>query len=281
MGRRTGTSILKLSASVIDTSSITDPSSISTIEESYPSMGQDLELGITKDPNKPAPEVLRSFPQSNAHVESQRIHTDPSLYTRDDRPLKFDYIRILTVRQGAIGDTLECTLTSRPLWNKTSQFNEAQPYEVLSYDWDPGNPSFTIEIYNPEGFTADFKIRPNLFQALQHLRLPDRPRRLWVDAIRINQDNVEEKNAQALLMAEMFSGATHLCVWLGEQSADSKLALNFISRMVNLHDIVADRRTLPECVALSSLMRRSWFSRRWVVQEIALADRATSYCGDA
>lgn len=85
-------------------------------------------------------------------------------------------------------------------------------------------------------------------------------------------------------MAEVYSRATRVCVSLGEASVDSDLALNFISRVVNLDDcdrLVADRGTPQEWAALSSLMRRPWFSRRWVVQEIALAASATLYCGDA
>lgn len=65
---------------------------------------------------------------------------------------------------------------------------------------------------------------------------------------------------------------------------DSSLALNFISRVVNLDGVdrlVADQRNAQAWIALSSLMRRTWFKRRWVVQEIALAVRATLYCGDA
>ena len=194
-------------------------------------------------------------------------------------------IRVLTVRQGGPDDTIECTLTTRPLTVPESPFpfDQALPYEALSYHWGSGEASFRIKIYT-EGFPGSFRIRPNLHAALNQLRLSDRPRRLWIDAICINQEDNDEKNAQVSLMADIFSRATSVCVWLGEASPDSNLALNFISRIVNLDDfdrLVADRRTPQEWAALSSLMRRTWFSRRWVVQEIALAARATLYCGDA
>ena len=198
---------------------------------------------------------------------------------------KSDHIRLLTVRQGSAGDMIECTLTTRPLKIPESTFSidHAPPYEALSYHWGTGEASFKIKIYT-EGFPGAFRVRPNLHAALNQLRLPDRPRRLWIDAICINQEDNDEKNSQVNLMAEVYSLATSVCVWLGEASEDSNLALNFISRIVNLDDfdrLVADRRTPQEWAALSSLMRRTWFSRRWVVQEIALAARATLYCGDA
>ena len=196
-----------------------------------------------------------------------------------------NHIRILTVRQGFTGDLIECTLTTRPLTSPEPSIptDQVLPYEALSYYWGSGKASFKIKVYT-QGFPGTFPVRPNLHAALNQLRLPDRPRRLWIDAICINQDDSNEKNAQVSLMAEVYSRATSVCVWLGEASLDSDLALNFISRIVNLDDfdrLVVDRRTPQEWAALSSLMRRPWFSRRWVVQEIALAARATLYCGDA
>lgn len=195
------------------------------------------------------------------------------------------HIRVLTVRQGFTGDTIECTLTPRPLTSpeSSSPVHQVLPYEAISYHWGSGEASFKVKIYT-EGFPGFFKVQPNLHAALNQLRLSDRPRRLWIDAICINQDDNDEKNAQVSLMADVYSKAQSVCVWLGEASSDSNLALNFISRVVNLDDfdrLVADRRTPQEWAALSSLMRRAWFSRRWVVQEIALAARATLYCGDA
>lgn len=204
-------------------------------------------------------------------------------YSYKSCPLtKPNHIRVLTVRQGGPGDSIECTLTTRPL--AVPEISDpVLPYEALSYHWGRGEASFKIKIYT-EGFPGSFPVGPNLHAALNQLRLPDRPRRLWIDAICINQDDNNEKNAQVSLMAVVYSRATSVCVWLGEASLDSDLALNFISRIVNLDDfdrLVADRRTPQEWAALSSLMRRPWFSRRWVVQEIALAARATLYCGDA
>ena len=198
---------------------------------------------------------------------------------------KTNHIRVLTIRQGFAGDTVECTLTTRPLTITEPSFsvNQVLPYEALSYHWGSGEATFKIKIYT-EGFPGTFPIRPNLHAALNQLRLPDKPRRLWIDAICINQNDNDELNAQVSIMADVYSKATSVCVWLGEASPDSNLALNFISRIVNLDDfdrLVADRRTPQEWAALSSLMRRTWFSRRWVVQEIALAARATLYCGDA
>ena len=270
-------------SSVTDLSSVTDPSSISTVVESDPSTSQDFKPTIHKYSNLPIPSLASSQSQSGSQAENLREARtgDSTLYSHENCPLKLDDIRILTIRPGDYDDVIKCTLTSRPL---ETPFSEALPYEALSYHWAVGESWCKIKIYTSGGFPADFRIKPNLFEALKQLRLPDRSRRLWVDAICINQDDPYEKNIQVSLMARVFSGAAHVCVWLGAESADSHLALNFIARILNLDDfdrLVADPRTPQEWDALSSLMRRAWFNRRWVVQEIALAARATLYCGNA
>lgn len=282
---RTEAATVTDTSSVTATSSITDPSSISTFEESYASVSQNLEPAILKHPNQPTPAIFRSLTQSSAQAKILRSFQtgDPSLYMYEDCPVKAGDIRVLTVRQGVYGDTIVGTLTSRPLQTHSSSHVETLPYEALSYHWGAGEYSCKIKIHAPDGDPAEFRIKPNLYAALNHLRFPDRSRRLWIDAICINQDDDDEKNAQVSLMADVYSKAQSVCVWLGEASPDSNLALNFISRIVNLDDfdrLVADRRTPQEWAALVSLMTRPWFSRRWVIQEIALAARATLYCGD-
>ncbi len=206
-------------------------------------------------------------------------------------PLTYDYklcplpspstdIRILKLREGEPKTPLHCTLTDRPL-----KSTKHPTYEALSYHWGDGESTEEITL-NTKGkdFPDPFMVRPNLASALKQLRYRDRPRYLWIDAICINQDDNGERNVQVALMDGVYSGASEVCVWLGDAGENSGLALSFISRVVNLDDfdrLVADPRTPHEWAALSDLMKREWFSRRWVVQEIALAKAARLYCGDA
>jgi Heterokaryon incompatibility protein (HET) len=100
----------------------------------------------------------------------------------------------------------------------------------------------------------------------------------------INQPDSIEKRSQIPKMSEIYNLAEEVSGWLGVAENDSTAAIEFVRRILNLADfdqLVRDRSTLEECAAFLALMKRPWFSRRWIVQEIALARNATLYCGRA
>ncbi|KAH9214249.1 heterokaryon incompatibility, partial [Leptodontidium sp. 2 PMI_412] len=74
-------------------------------------------------------------------------------------------------------------------------------YEALSYAW--GDPVFSHKIEFPGGYLS---ITEHLYTALMKLRDEYRPRRLWVDAICIDQTSDLEKGHQVALMADIYRG---------------------------------------------------------------------------
>ena len=62
-------------------------------------------------------------------------------------------------------------------------------YQAVSYAW--GEPRFTELLVVDEDYYL--MTTPNFRDALLRFRLPDWPRRLWVDAVCINQKDEEEK----------------------------------------------------------------------------------------
>jgi hypothetical protein len=89
------------------------------------------------------------------------------------------------------------------------------------------------------------------------------------------------------MTAEVYGHAERACVWLGggeELHFDPKLAIDFIKEEVS--DIWAFDRLCEEngnsnkWAVLIGLIEGAWFSRRWVVQEIALAREGLLYCGE-
>jgi hypothetical protein len=82
-------------------------------------------------------------------------------------------------------------------------------------------------------------------------------------------------------MAEIYRKAHKVFIWLGEAADDSDRAIEFVKQM-SIRDIgehVADKGLVQSWRALATLMRRPWFTRRWIVQEVAYAETALLCCG--
>jgi hypothetical protein len=53
--------------------------------------------------------------------------------------------------------------------------------------------------------------------ALQHLRLADKPRRLWIDALCIDYSDIDEQGRKVRFMGEIFSKADRVVLWLEDE----------------------------------------------------------------
>jgi hypothetical protein len=155
-----------------------------------------------------------------------------------------------------------------------------RPFEALSYTWGNGSTLRPIAI---NGAKRQFLyVTENLEAALRHLRHTNIIRVLWIDALCINQGDVKECSLQVMRMGDIFSMARNVCIWLGEAANRSDEAMDFVeqvSHLGKLGRLVRDRSLVKTWQTLAMLMRRSWFSRRWVLQEVAYARKATVYCG--
>ncbi|KAI1197345.1 heterokaryon incompatibility protein-domain-containing protein [Nemania serpens] len=155
-------------------------------------------------------------------------------------------------------------------------------YEALSWCWGTDPEDYVLKI-EENGKTYKKRVRKELALALKYLRLPYQTRTLWIDAICINQDDHEERNHQVQMMSRVYTRAKEVCIWLGEDTDESKTAIDFIHSEImelkNFDTLCSDKSYTEKWQALMMLMQRDWFSRRWVVQEIALATKACIYCG--
>lgn len=85
-------------------------------------------------------------------------------------------------------------------------------YEALSYCWRPSNAPKDL-FWRGE---ACIKIGGNLSAALRRLRKTDKVRLLWIDAICINQEDIDERNAQFQIMCHIYNKAEQVIIRLGE-----------------------------------------------------------------
>jgi hypothetical protein len=122
------------------------------------------------------------------------------------------FIRLLTLLPGSHCTPLRCQIVEH-------RASSDALYDALSYAW--GDPVYSesiqvCESLNVEQVSQYLPITRNLFEALLRLRLDDAPRTLWIDALCINQDDLEEKGNQVARMGRVYREASQVIVWLGE-----------------------------------------------------------------
>ncbi|RMZ33817.1 hypothetical protein D0859_02068 [Hortaea werneckii] len=189
--------------------------------------------------------------------------------------------RIVKIRRGPWNSEIECNLLPSLISTENSE-QRFTPYYALSYHWGPAGGQHTVRILvDSNAYTI--QVRKNLHTALRRLRSTQEDVHLWVDALCVDQENKEEKSSQIPLMRLIFSRANSVKVWLGEAAANSDQAMDFIRTCAtsdSFNKLIKDHSTPADWAALSSLMRRPWFSRRWIIQEIALGKSPELICGE-
>ena len=205
-----------------------------------------------------------------------------------------DHIRLLHLHP-PFGDAL--TLRGSLQVHK---LDEKCEYEAISYAWGDSPKSDGILFLNGQ----ILKISRNLYLALLEYRHPDRTRVLWVDAICINQADSVDKSHQVAMMADIYSKATKVLVWLAPAFEGSIKAMEFMTKLASkaisfgIGDDVDRPRLISSFPSLNisndeamdlvkealqahvdHLLWQRWFYRVWIVQEVALATTLVVFCG--
>ncbi len=166
-------------------------------------------------------------------------------------------------------------------------------YKAVSYSW--GYPQSTEEVWF--GKHKFLKVNPAAASMLRSVIALRDPSYLWVDALCIDQNNLPEKGLQVRLMRDVFRSAKQVVVWLGDPSADSSLAMEFIVTLMHAiqtlyrtgQPVTVESVTQSESCehpsfrweALNNLLERPLFERVWVIQELVVASDAMMICGPA
>jgi hypothetical protein len=121
-------------------------------------------------------------------------------------------------------------------------------------------------------------------QALYHLRSPDHPLRLWIDAICIDQNNIEERSAQVSMMGEIYKFARQVSVWLGPGNEHSQAAIDFVktsgsSSRSFASNFSANSTEAAQTQMILDLIRRDYWQRAWIIQEVFQARTVKIHCG--
>ena len=211
-------------------------------------------------------------------------------------------IRVLRLEPGAFDEPLIGSLAVQKIAD-----DETSPpaYDCVSYCWGPQEQLKT--------FTCDgrsLRITVAVDGMLRNLRKSVKPRRLWVDAstcprrvnyiddansniVCINQAADEEKSQQVHTMDRIYAQARKVRIWLGPAPDGDFLAISplfgfgqwgskITYRVIDLGKITAKRlsaKSTSFCQLVEDLLSRAWFTRRWVLQEVAFARVPMVHCG--
>lgn len=179
-------------------------------------------------------------------------------------------IRLLWLEPGRGGDPLRGDLHRTELCDATGFTPD---FEALSYVW--GKADYTHTLQTSRGIV---RITSNLAQALRRLRLTDRIRHIWADAVCIDQADPAERGQQVKMMGNIYSSARCVLVWLGP---DPELKARRIFNMALNPGQAATVEGFKDLkAAVADLSACQWFSRLWVVQEYLLARSRICMWGD-
>ena len=130
-------------------------------------------------------------------------------------------------------------------------------YSALSYVWGNVSPSFCRYIVcNGQRVSVTM----NLYNALRQIAFNSslKSRRLWVDALCINQDDVIEKSHQVGMMGEIYRNAEIVVVWMGSGSENTREDLT-----IACESLSSDHA--HETSLNSFFAENEWFKRAWTV----------------
>jgi hypothetical protein len=209
--------------------------------------------------------------------------------------------RILTLEPAACRD--DKIIVSLAEVSSQGPLEPQYAYEALSYTW--GSPHGTIPIICGN---QTLLVTPNCHGALTQFRLADKPRKLWVDAICIDQGADEEarheREWQIMNMRYIYKRAECVIIWLGSPSSGLEAYHALFQRLTetaastasprhslsSADDVNFDVKPLPgstpglsspEWKVLIRLLSLPWFLRVWTLQEVAFAVKCSLFYGPA
>ena len=218
-----------------------------------------------------------------------------------------DEFRLLIISPGSFDDALHGEVI-------TTKFSgtDRPVYEALSYTWadQAGDDERSCEFLCGQDHSI-IRITKNCQAAIRRLRLSEKKRWLWIDAICINQSSETERTHQVRMMSKTYMAARRVVVYAGEGTAHTDTLFDWLNglktedldillkwdldnlavdtvisferywsigkeRLLALFSEPDENRvelTQPELIKLAKeFFSRRWFQRVWVLQEVSLPD---------
>jgi len=175
-----------------------------------------------------------------------------------------------------INHEISGTLTTMALSDAVTKF------EALSYTWGDSRENRTIQLNGKAGYA----VTDNLFYALRRLRNRRTERTVWIDAVCINQNDLDEKGHQVAIMGEIYLCATWVVIWIGESEkaegaepgVRGSVKVKYWKLYRQPNAVMFTRRVHHFIEAIRKAVPHRW-ERAWIVQEAACAKHITVMFG--
>jgi hypothetical protein len=169
-------------------------------------------------------------------------------------------------------------------------------YHAVSYVW--GKPEFSHDLLvldemDSEAQAKIIKVTPAADTVLRRFRKATKSLNLWIDGVSLNQADQVEVARQIPLMGEIFSESAKVRIWLGGEDDGVGEVFAMIRLFAHLLKTTPSARVVDVAAQklhenfhdhayalLGAFLNRSWFTRRWVLQEYALSRVAILYAHD-
>ncbi|KAL9616960.1 MAG: hypothetical protein Q9160_008230 [Pyrenula sp. 1 TL-2023] len=193
-----------------------------------------------------------------------------------------DSVRALVLQPSEDYDSaLRCEVIQYTRLESSASLDSNRHYEAVSYTW--GEPVFSHQILCESGDRiSQLKVTQMVDTMLRHLRKKTSPRFLWIDAISLNQDDEAEIMEQIPMMGSIYGMAKKVHIWLGRDSGDARKTFAYFRGICAISDDDPNFATKSNSLAyrilggealqtLKRFLETPWFSRRWIIQEVAMA----------
>src|SRR5690349_1230830 len=204
--------------------------------------------------------------------DAQRGENVAAIYK--PHPLSANTTRVLHILPPTspdMSDVISCRLS-------VISMDPPSDYRALSYVW--GDPSDTKVILVDN---TRFKVRINLWSYLVQARSEEyssvplsEALYIWIDAICINQDDLDERSKQVAIMGQIYSKAFEVRAWLGVGTKENLEGMQDLAEA----DWGAGSSLNDERLeSIRALLELEYWSRLWIFQEYVLANSIVVQCG--
>lgn len=155
-------------------------------------------------------------------------------------------------------------------------YHSKSDFDAVSYQWGNSEGQHRINLNNKL-----FTLTSGQNRMIRNLRNNKNVRRLWIDALCINQNDILERNNQVQLMRLIYSTAHNVCIWLDYKiDKTSSWFLKFLtfSSGCEAEQILKEKDFFWDPIC--TILRLPYFDRLWIQQEISNAKSITVQCGE-